>query len=82
MDFVVESGVPMSVSPRGRRASPSKFPLHQMQVGDSFLIPCNVQDKKAVDSWRRKLAVAKKRMEGGKWATATVSDGLRVWRTE
>jgi hypothetical protein len=53
-----------------------------MQVGDSFLIPCDVKEKKAVDSWRRKLLTAKKRMDGGKWATAVVSDGLRVWRTE
>lgn len=82
MEFVVESDIPMHVTGRGRRASPSKFPLSQMRVGDSFLIPCDTQDKKIVDSWRRKVLVAKKRMEGGKWATAVVSDGLRVWRTE
>lgn len=82
MSFVVERGIPMQVSGRGRRPGPSKFPLNQMQVGDSFLIPCDVKDKKAVDSWRRKLLTAKKRMDGGKWATAVVSDGLRVWRTE
>jgi len=82
MEFVVERGVPKQVSGRGRRAAPSRFPLNQMQIGDSFLIPCDPKDKKAVDSWRRKVATAKKRMDGGKWETAVVSDGLRVWRTE
>jgi hypothetical protein len=53
-----------------------------MRVGDSFLIPCDTTDKKTVESWRRKLLVAKKRMEGGEWSTATVSDGIRVWRTK
>lgn len=78
--FVVEVNVPQ-VSSRGRRAGPSKFPLHEMDVGDSFLIPCD-GSKKALDSWRRKLLTAKKRMSSGTWATAQVEGGLRVWRTE
>lgn len=82
MDFHVESGVPLAVNRGGRGRKPTAFPLHQMAVGDSFLIPCDTTEKKTVDSWRRKLLVAKKRMEGGKWTTATVSDGIRVWRTE
>jgi hypothetical protein len=52
-----------------------------MDIGNSFLIQCDPNDKKAVDSWRRKLLVAKKRIEGGEWTTAKVSDGIRVWRT-
>ena len=82
MDFHVESGVPLAVNRGGRGRKPTAFPLHQMAVGDSFLIPCDTAEKKTVDSWRRKLLVAKKRMEGGKWTTAIVSDGIRVWRTE
>lgn len=80
MTFKIESGVPMTVSGRGRRSS-VEFPLHQMDVGDSFLIPCDPKNKKELDSWRRKLLAQKKRMNGGKWATAVVSGGLRVWRT-
>lgn len=82
MNFQVESNIPLAVNRGGRGRKPTAFPLHEMAVGDSFLIPCNVQEKKTVDSWRRKLLVAKKRMEGGKWTTAIVSDGIRVWRTE
>lgn len=52
-----------------------------MDVGDSFLIPFDVTDGKLVDSWRRKVAAAKKKVQGGEFRTATMSDGLRVWRT-
>ena len=76
--FKIESGVPLKVT-RGRKAT--EFPLHEMQVGDSFLIPCDLTDPKVVSSWRRKLLAAKKRMDGGEWATATDTGGLRVWRT-
>lgn len=90
MEFVIESGVEQVSSKRGRK--PTEFPLAQMQPGQSFLIPCNTEEKKEVESWRRKLLVAKKRfMEdfdhetpGGefKFTTAVVSDGLRVWRQQ
>lgn len=80
MDFVVEAGIPFRIEGRGRRST-IQFPLHEMSVGDSFLIPCE-PTKKNIDSWRRRLLVAKKGMKGGKWSTAVVSEGLRVWRTE
>lgn len=78
--FEVQSNVPVVASARGRKPTP--FPLAQMDVGDSFLIPCDSQSKKELDSWRRKLLVARKRM-GADWQfkTAIVADGLRVWRT-
>jgi hypothetical protein len=89
MDFVIESGIEQVSSKRGRK--PTEFPLEAMQVGQSFLIPCNTEEKKEVESWRRKLLTAKKRFiedfdheAGGefKFTTAVVSDGLRVWRQE
>ena len=90
MQFTIESGVEQLSSKRGRK--PTDFPLDQMQPGQSFLIPCNAQEKKEVESWRRKLLVAKKRFiesyahenEGGefKFTTAVVADGLRVWRQQ
>ena len=86
MDFKIEADVPFASNRGGRGRKPTAFPLHEMRVGNSFLIPCDIKDKKAVESWRRKLLVAKKRMEGGKWATGTTNDergqGVRVWRTE
>lgn len=86
MAFTIESGVPMTSGKRGRK--PTEFPLADMNVGDSFLIPCDTADKKAVDSWRRKLLVAKKRFaeqfdaDGIKFQTGIADGGLRVWRSE
>jgi len=88
MSFVIQAGIAPVSNKRGRR--PTEFPLDEMDVTHSFLIECDINDKKAVESWRRKLLVAKKRFaEGGndsiKFTTAVVSDehgtGLRVWRT-
>ncbi len=92
MNFQLETGVRQTTGKRGRK--PTEFPLDQMDVGVSFLIPCNVEEKKEVESWRRKLLVAKKRFaesldEGDerKFTTAVVNSeeqgvGLRVWRTQ
>lgn len=80
--FKVESGVPVTVNRGGRGRKPTSFPLNEMDIGDSFLIECDSKDKKQVESWRRKLLTAKKRMDGGEWTTAIVTDGLRVWRTK
>lgn len=90
MEFKIETGVLRTVARGGGRGrKPTAFPFEHMQVGDSFLIPCDVTVKNVVNSWRRKLLVAKKRFnekyEGTPWefSTALRSDekGLRVWRT-
>ena len=82
MTFTVESGIEMPKRARGRQ--PPKFPMSEMTVGDSFLIPCDTADKKALTNWRRKFLVAKqaflKKFEGD-FKTATVDGGIRVWRT-
>ena len=87
MAFTIESGVAPISNQRGRK--PTDFPLGDMGVGDSFLIPISSSDdedsKKQVESWRRKFLIAKKRFSEtfeGKFQTAVVEGGLRVWRTE
>jgi len=83
MAFVVESGIPPVVNRKGRKPTP--FPLIEMDVGDSFLIACDPTNKKETENWRRKFMVAKKAFlekYEAKFQTATVSDGIRVWRTE
>lgn len=80
MEFKVESNVPYEVKRGGRGRKPTAFPFDAMDVGDSFLIPCDPQDKKVLDSWRRKLRVAKKRYADKiELRTATEKGGLRVW---
>ena len=82
MTFTVESGIEMPKRARGR--APTKFPMSDMAVGQSFLIPCDIADKKALTNWRRKFLVAKqaftKQFEA-EFKTATVDGGIRVWRT-
>jgi hypothetical protein len=75
--FKIESGIPMPKLSRGRIAS-TQFPLADMKPGDP-------KDKKALESWRRKVLAAKKRYKAnneGDFRTVTVSEGLRVWCTE
>ncbi len=79
MTFQIESGVDLPRPARGRRAT--KFPLLDMGVGDSFLISFDTTEAKLVDAWRRKVAAAKKKVADAEYRTATMSDGLRVWRT-
>lgn len=93
MNFKVESGIPFVSNRGGRGRKPTAFPFDGMDVGDSFLIPCDPQDKKVLDSWRRKLRVAKQRYnealladanQGGdeiELRTGVEKDGLRVWMT-
>lgn len=87
--YKIESGVPFAVKRGGRGRKPSEFPFTDMEVGDSFLIPCDSTSKKDVDSWRRKVLVAKKRFNedykdeaAWEFRTATEATGLRVWRVE
>jgi len=89
VSFVIQAGIAPVSNKRGRR--PTDFPLGDMDVGHSFLIECDINEKKVVESWRRKLLVARKRFveagadESVKFMTAIVNDehgtGLRVWRT-
>lgn len=96
MAFVIESGVTPVSNKRGRKAT--EFPLGEMAVGDSFMIPTVPKvaedadeaaiaeaTKKMIESWRRKVLIAKKSFCAefeGKFQTAVVDGGLRVWRTE
>lgn len=76
--FKIEADVPMPKLARGRVAA-TRFPLAEMEVGESFLIPCDPKDKKTLDSWRRKVLMAKKKVGDADFKTFTVSDGLRVF---
>jgi hypothetical protein len=72
--FKIESGIPLKVTGRGR-APTTSFPLDE--------------DKKTVESWRRKFLNAKKRFvrdhADADFRSGVVNDehgtGLRVWCT-
>jgi hypothetical protein len=83
--FEIQSGVPVPKSARTGRRSTASFPFAQMEIGDHFVIPFDPtgdEGKKLIDSWRRKILGAKKKMpEGYETRTAVLSNGLGVWRT-
>ena len=84
MTFTVESGIELPKRTRGPGRKATEFPFAKMDVGNSFLIPCDPKDPKMLSNWRRKLLIAKKRFLAqyeGEFRTATVDGGLRVWRT-
>lgn len=88
MLFTIESNVPYNVKRGGRGRKPTEFPFEDMEVGDSFLITCDSTNKKTVDSWRRKVLVAKKRFneaydsDAWEFRTAAEAAGIRVWRVQ
>jgi len=67
--------------PNGK--SDRKYPLIEMEVGDSFFIPCKEEDEKRIrasiytSARRNKLTTSHKR----KYTTRKVDGGLRTWRT-
>jgi hypothetical protein len=76
--FMIEKGVPVPGSP----AIPL-YPLEEMEVGDSFLVPCDPKvrqtRKKRVDGM---IYLHRRRNPecGKKWRSAQVATGVRVWR--
>lgn len=78
MSFVIDKGVPLPPSARSPRAS--KYPLRDMDVGDSFFVP-----GVPVRNLSGRLINPARRL-GYKVATRSWSEngvaGVRVWRVE
>ena len=82
--FTIEKGIPAPV-----RGSATNFPLTQMEIGDSFLVPVDFADQspEAVTLAKRKvasLAAARQgvtKTTGSKFAVRRLENGVRVWRT-
>jgi hypothetical protein len=58
-------------------ASKKAYPFDEMEVGDSFLIPCT--DPKKISLIRAQINNAKKRYPNKVISTRKEEDGLRVW---
>jgi len=71
--FEIEKNIPLV----GRSAS-RKYPLAQLEIGDSFVIPCTTD--KDLRSARQVASCANQRYEDKKFASRTVDGGIRVWR--
>ena len=72
-DFKIEKGIPM---PHKK----TLYPTHEMEVGDSFFVPCS--DEKKTRTQNRISNAYIKRHGAGKFSSRRVEGGVRVWRIE
>lgn len=76
--FQIEKNVPLP--PRGGPGRPYIYPFRDMEVGDSFLVPCGDNERDREKTHRR-LTGAWKAVQGRKFtARRIVGEGVRVWR--
>jgi hypothetical protein len=75
--FKIENHVPMPKPGDGKR----KYPWAQLELGQSFLIPCDTWEREGVQF---SLTSCRRGAEktGKKFATRQVDGGVRVWRVK
>lgn len=76
MTIAIEKAVPLPETHRPVRTS--KYPFGAMEVGDSFL----AQDIKATTMYSSVARYVKASGNTKKFTVRSVSDGVRVWRTQ
>ena len=73
----IEKGIPLP-------DKNTQYPFNAMEVGDSFLVKCAVNEmprvKNSLFSAIRKFSI--KHKSKSKFASRRVDGGIRVWRTE
>ncbi len=74
--FVIEKGVPKP----DKKGMKAKYPLGQMEVGDSFLIP--TEGKDAQRSVQTECGSHWTRLKPKKFASRQVEGGVRIWRVQ
>ena len=57
-----------------------KYPFRDMEIGDSFLVPC--VDDRAAKIDRSKISGAAWYLRPKKFSTRRVEGGIRVWRVK
>jgi len=70
MSYVIEKGVPIPTTATAR----AKYPFPKMEVGDSFLIATELQNRVA------QAAFHYGKRNNVKLTLRKVADGVRVWR--
>lgn len=79
MNYIIEEGIPVPGVKTVRRR---KYPLNQLRVGESFLIPMEEYDKKKHNNVSSAIIVYKTmHAPEKKFKTRRVAEGVRVWRT-
>lgn len=75
-EFKIEKSVPVPASLAGRRA---KYPWRDMDVGDSFFVPLN-GEQRLTDLRSQVSRAAYSAFGKGGSATRQEGNGVRVWR--
>lgn len=70
MSTLIEKGIPI---PEARTSS--KYPFHEMEVGDSFFV-----EKAGLQSVYSILTRTNKKHAPKHWISRTVDGGVRIWR--
>ena len=78
-EIKIDKGVPITQShySRGTR----KYPLHLMEVGDSYMVTIDAEDAVKLSSARTSPCTYGLR-HNKKFVTRKVEGGVRVWRTK
>lgn len=78
--IAIEKNIPV---PARTHDSRMKYPFHQMEVGDSFAVPCfeGVDIELLTKRMRTTMGAAARRLER-KFVMAVEGQGVRVWRAE
>jgi hypothetical protein len=76
MKIVIQKNIPMEAT----RESKSKYPFHEMEVGDSFFIKCDAETMISRRSTVLSSSVYYGKSSGKKFKSRTYSDGFRIWR--
>jgi len=77
----IEANVPIP-SARRRVGRQHVFPLRDLEIGDSFLIPWGDHDRERYAAICRSVISRYGSRYRTKYATRTGEDGLRVWRID
>ena len=77
--FTIDKGVPITTVQRGKAAfGTGKYPFRDMEVGDSFFIPCPNEERRKMSS--RVVSSARPLKPGVEIVTRFVEGGIRCWR--
>lgn len=58
-----------------------KYPFNEMNVGDSFEVPCTKEESKAMQIKLASSSGMYGRKYGAKFTTRQSENGIRIWRT-
>ena len=77
--YKIDKGITMPRPPRGHL-----YPWHDMEPGDSFLLPCEPAERERVGNRARNAGAsfAKKRGLDWKFSIRSVEGGMRIWRVK